>query len=715
MGLGPQTPAPAGSSGVRNFGICAHVDSGKTSLTERILFYTGRTHKLGEVHEGASQMDWMKQEQERGITITSAATRCEWHGWRMNLIDTPGHVDFTAEVERALRVLDGAVIVFDAEAGVEPQSETVWRQADKHDLPRLVFMNKMDKTGADFQRAIQSIRDRISGASPVAVQLPIGSEDSFTGVIDLITMTALVWDRDELGTEWSETEIPVEYSDAAEIARDEMIEALADHSEQIAEAYLEGEEISVHDLHNALRDSVCANLIQPVYCGSALRNKGVQPVLDAIVRYLPSPADVGETTGEHPKSGESEQRQLSPDEPFCALAFKIQSDEYIGKLTYIRVYSGKVSTGDKILNAATGENERIGRLMVMHANKREEVPSVEAGQIAAVVGLREAKTGDTISDPDHPILLHRIEFAEPVVHVSIHPKTQADQEKLGEALVRLVDEDPTLRLRTDEESAETILSGMGELHLEIIIDRLLEEFKVEAVIGAPQVAYREAIRGSADGVEGKLKKQTGGRGQYGHCVINLRPRSDQDEVGELADGEPDPLTFVDQIKGGAIPGEFIPAVERGVREAMSEGIVAGYPVLDCLVELIHGTSHAVDSSEIAYQVAAKKAFRAAAKKSDPVLLEPVMRVEASAPDEYLGDVIGDLSRRRGQISEQESRGDVSVVRALVPLSEMFGFANDIRSNTQGRGQFSMEFSSYEEAPASVTDELREGFSLSEDE
>jgi elongation factor G len=682
----------------RNIGIMAHIDAGKTTTTERILYYTGRTHKIGEVHEGAAVMDWMEQEQERGITITSAATACEWEGHRINIIDTPGHVDFTVEVERSLRVLDGAIAVFDAVAGVEPQSETVWRQADKYRVPRIAYINKMDRTGADFFNAVQTMTDRL-GAHPLPIQLPVGNEADFAGVVDLIEMRALVW-KDELGTEFETTEIPAELLDKAEEYRTQLIEACADYDDELMEAYLGEEDIPHERIASSLRQATVETKITPVLCGSSFKNKGVQPLLDAVVELLPSPLDVPPVTGMEPAGkgdGEpNEAERLADDNaPFSALAFKVMSDPYVGKLTYFRVYSGKLSAGSRVLNVKTGKTERIGRLLMMHANSREEIEEVYAGDICAGVGLKETGTGDTLAAPDAPIALESIEFPETVIAVAIEPKTKADQEKMGTALQRLGEEDPTFRIESDEETGQTLIHGMGELHLEVIVDRMLREFKVEANVGKPQVAYRETIRKDAKRVEARFVRQTGGRGQFGHVVINAQP----------APGEG--FVFENRIKGGVIPGEFIGPTEQGIKEALENGVKAGYPMVDVKVELIDGSSHDVDSSEMAFKIAGSMAIQEAARKANPVLLEPVMAVEVVTPEEFLGDVIGDLSRRRGKVQGQEQRGNALAVQAFVPLGEMFGYATDLRSSTQGRATYTMQFERYEEVPANIAEEIVE--------
>ncbi|HEY8467593.1 MAG TPA: elongation factor G [Solirubrobacterales bacterium] len=679
----------------RNIGIMAHIDAGKTTTTERILYYTGRTHKMGEVHEGAAVMDWMEQEQERGITITSAATACEWNGHRINILDTPGHVDFTVEVERSLRVLDGAVAVFDSVAGVEPQSETVWRQADKYRVPRIAFINKMDRVGAHFDNAVQSMRDRL-GAHALPVQLPIGAEDEFVGVIDLITNRALVW-KDDLGTEYEYQDVPADMEDEVAEARTALIEACADYDDELMELYLEEQEIPHERIVKSLRQATIDLQVTPVLCGSAFKNKGVQPLLDAIVDLLPSPLDIPPVQGHVPdkdgQPGEEDSRPADDSAPFSALAFKVMADPYIGKLTYFRVYSGKLQAGARVLNANTGKTERIGRLVMMHANHREEIEECYAGDILAAVGLKQTSTGDTLCAPDAPILLESIEFPDPVIQVAIEPKTKSDQEKLGSALARLADEDPTFRIETDEETGQTIIHGMGELHLEVIVDRLTREFNVDANVGRPQVAYRETVRERVEKVEARFVRQTGGRGQYGHVVINLEP----------APGEG--FDFVNEIKGGVIPSEFIPAVEQGMEEALGSGVMAGYPLVDVRVELIDGSYHEVDSSEMAFKIAGSMAIQEAARRAKPVLLEPVMNVEVVTPEEFLGDVIGDLSRRRGKVQGQEQRGNALAVRAFVPLGEMFGYATDLRSSTQGRAQYTMQFERYEEVPSNIAEEI----------
>ncbi len=681
----------------RNIGIMAHIDAGKTTTTERILYYTGRTHKMGEVHEGAAVMDWMEQEQERGITITSAATACEWNSHRINILDTPGHVDFTVEVERSLRVLDGAIALFDSVAGVEPQSETVWRQADKYKVPRIAYVNKMDRIGADFEKAVQTMRDRL-GANPLPIQLPIGAEDGFEGVVDLIENKALVW-KDELGTEFEYTEIPEDLADAAHDARTHLIEACAEYDDELMEAYLNEEEIPHERIAKSLHSATLDISVTPVLCGSSFKNKGVQPLLDAIVELLPSPLEVPAMHGLEPvKDGDDveAERPASDDAPFAALAFKVMADPYVGKLTYFRIYSGKLSAGGRVLNATTGRTERVGRILMMHANHREEIEEAFAGDIVAGVGLKQTSTGDTLCAPDAPIVLENIVFPDPVIAVAIEPKTKADQEKLSESLARLAEEDPTFRIQTNDETGQTLIHGMGELHLEVIVDRLLREFKVDASVGRPQVAYRETVRERVEKVVGRFVRQTGGRGQFGHVVINLEPAPEEN------------FDFINKIKGGSIPSEFIPAVEQGIEEALASGIYAGYPMVDVRVELVDGSYHDVDSSEMAFKIAGSIAIQEAARRADPVLLEPVMAVEVVTPEEFLGDVIGDLSRRRGKVQGQEPRGNAVAVAAFVPLGEMFGYATDVRSSTQGRANFTMQFDRYEEVPANIAQDIIEG-------
>jgi elongation factor G len=677
----------------RNIGIMAHIDAGKTTTTERILYYTGVNYKIGEVHEGAATMDWMVQEQERGITITSAATTCFWRDHRVNIIDTPGHVDFTIEVERSLRVLDGAVAVFCAVGGVEPQSETVWRQADKYHVPRVAFVNKMDRVGADFFRVVDEIRERL-GANPVCIQIPYGKEDTFRGVIDLVRMRAVVWDEESLGAEFHEEDIPAAYADEAKARREKLVEAAADADEALLEKYLEGKELSEAELRAGLRKAALAMKIVPVICGTAFKNKGVQPLLDSVVDYLPSPADVPPVTGVEPNKKDKELTRPPDDKaPFSALAFKIMTDPYVGTLTFFRVYSGSLESGAGILNATKGRRERIGRLLKMHANKREEISEVYAGDIAAAVGLRDTTTGDTLSDEDHPVLLESIEFPEPVISIAIEPKTKADQEKLGASLAKLATEDPSFRVKVDAETGQTLISGMGELHLEIIVDRLLREFKVDANVGKPQVAFRETIRKEVQ-QEHKFVRQTGGRGQYGHVRIR---------VGPLPPGGG--FEFEDAIKGGTIPREYIPAVEKGIKGALESGVLAGYPVVDVKVTLYDGSYHEVDSSEMAFKIAGSIAFKEACQKASPILLEPIMDVEVVTPEEFMGDVIGNLSSRRGKVLGMEGRGTAQVIEARVPLKEMFGYATDLRSMTQGRATYTMQFSRYEAAPQTIAEEI----------
>jgi elongation factor G len=680
----------------RNIGIMAHIDAGKTTTTERILYYTGRTHKIGEVHEGAATMDWMEQEQERGITITSAATACEWLGHRINIIDTPGHVDFTVEVERSLRVLDGAVAVFDSVAGVEPQSETVWRQADKYSVPRIAYINKMDRTGADFYMSVRTIKERL-GANAVPIQLPIGAEGDFAGIIDLVTMKATIY-KDDMGQELEVVDIPEDMQEQAEEYRAAMVEACADQDDELMELYLEGEEVSEERIMNALKAATLAITVTPVLCGSSFKNKGVQPLLDTIVALLPSPLDIPPVEGLLPlKKGEEERehatRPADDSGPFAALAFKVMSDPYVGKLTYFRVYSGSLEAGGRVLNVTTGKTERIGRLLMMHANSREEIERVYSGDICAGVGLKQTGTGDTLCAPDAPIQLESMDFPDTVIAVAIEPKTKSDQEKMGAALARLSEEDPTFRIESDEETGQTLIHGMGELHLEVLVDRMIREFNVEANVGKPQVAYRETIRKRVDKVNAKFARQTGGRGQYGHAVINVEPAPDQGFV------------FDNKIKGGVIPTEYIPAVQQGIKEAMENGVKAGYPMVDVKVELVDGSYHDVDSSEMAFKIAGSMALQEGARKASPTLLEPVMSVEVITPEDFLGDVIGDLSRRRGKVQGQEQRGNALAVSAFVPLSEMFGYATDLRSSTQGRANYSMQFERYEEVPSNIAEEI----------
>jgi len=685
----------------RNIGIMAHIDAGKTTTTERVLFYTGITYKIGEVHEGTAVMDWMEQEQERGITITSAATTCFWHDHRINIIDTPGHVDFTAEVERSLRVLDGAVAVFDAVAGVEPQSETVWRQADKYRVPRICFVNKMDRIGANFTRTFEQIISKLEG-NPVAIQFPIGAEDKFVGVVDLVRMKAITYKDETMGADYVVSEIPAELQAEADRYREQLIEKVSEAEDKLLEKYLHGEAITEDEIRAALRKRVIASVraeseapFVPVVCGSAFKNKGVQPLLDAVVDYLPSPVDIPPIAGIDPNRSEGApiERRAADDQPFAALAFKIMTDPFVGQLTFFRVYSGVLTSGSTVYNATKQRSERIGRLLKMHANKREEIKEVYAGDIAAAVGLRSVSTGDTLCDEKHPIVLESMDFPEPVISLAIEPKTKADQEKLGQGLQKLMAEDPTFRVRTDQQTAQTIIAGMGELHLEIIVDRLRREFNVEASVGKPQVAYKETLTRPADG-EMKYAKQTGGRGQYGHAKIHVFP-------GEPGTG----YVFENEVVGGAIPREFIKPVDEGIKEALTRGVLAGYPIDDVRVVLYDGTYHDVDSSEMAFKIAGSMAFQDAAKKAKPVLLEPVMRVEVVVPKEYLGDVMGDLSSRRGHIQSQEDRGGTQIITARVPLSEMFGYATDLRSRTQGRATYSMHFDRYEQAPQNVSEEV----------
>ncbi|MEW9031126.1 MAG: elongation factor G [Planifilum fimeticola] len=674
----------------RNIGIMAHIDAGKTTTTERILFYTGRVHKIGEVHEGAATMDWMEQEQERGITITSAATTCQWKGHRINIIDTPGHVDFTVEVERSLRVLDGAVGVFCAKGGVEPQSETVWRQADKYRVPRIAYINKMDIIGANFYGAVEQIRERL-GANAVPIQLPIGAEDTFEGIIDLIKNCAYYY-LDDLGTRSEAREIPDEYKEKAEEYRMQLLEKVADLDDELMMKYLEGEEITEEEIHRVLRKGTVNVEIVPVLCGSSYKNKGVQLLLDAVVNYLPSPLDVPDIQGELPDGTEAS-RKSGDDQPFAALAFKIMTDPYVGKLTFFRVYSGTLNSGSYVLNSTKGKRERIGRILQMHANHRQEISTVYAGDIAAAVGLKDTTTGDTLCDEKHPIILESMVFPDPVISVAIEPKTKADQDKMAMALVKLSEEDPTFRSHTDEETGQTIISGMGELHLDIIVDRLKREFKVEANVGAPQVAYKETFRKSAK-VEGKYIRQTGGRGQYGHVWIEFEP---------LPEGSG--FEFENKIVGGVVPKEYIPAVQAGIEEAMQNGVLAGYPMVDIKATIFDGSYHDVDSSEMAFKIAGSLALKAAKDKCDPVLLEPIMKVEVTVPEEYMGDIIGDINSRRGRVEGMDSRSGSQVIRAFVPLAEMFGYATNLRSRTQGRGTYVMQFDHYEEVPKNIADEI----------
>ncbi|OGF26485.1 translation elongation factor G [Candidatus Falkowbacteria bacterium RIFOXYA2_FULL_47_9] len=680
---------------VRNIGIIAHIDAGKTTVTERILFYTGKKHKIGEVHEGEATMDWMEQEQERGITITSAATTCFWRDCRINIIDTPGHVDFTAEVERSLRVLDGGVVIFDGVAGVEPQSETVWHQAEKYNVPRMCFINKMDRTGADFSKDIASIHERLTKRAFPA-QLPIGAEDSFKGVIDLLTRKAYFY-TNEMGTDVTEEDVPQDMKEQVEKYRGELVEAIVEGNEAMMTKYLGGEEIPVEDLKKELRKGVIANTLVPVFCGSALKNKGVQRLLDAVCDYLPSPLDVPPIEGSDPDDTEKK-IPVHPDanEPFAGLAFKIATDPFVGKLCFVRVYAGVLTAGSYVLNTATGNKERIGRIVRMHANSREEVTEVKAGEIAAVIGLKNTVTGNTLCDEKRPLILENITFPEPVIQVAVEPKTKADQEKMGMALSKLAEEDPTFRVSSDEETGQTLIAGMGELHLDIIVDRMKREFKVEANVGQPQVAYRETIRGEAE-AEGKYIKQSGGRGQYGHCWLRVWPR-------ETGAG----FEFNNEIKGGVIPQEYVPAIGKGVKEALDKGIMAGYPMVDIGVAVYDGSYHEVDSSEAAFKIAGSMAFQSACKNARPVLLEPVMSVEVVTPEQFMGDVVGDINAKRGQVGEMRDRGQTKVIEAKVPLSEMFGYATQLRSMTQGRASYSMELRGYEEVPKNKAEEIISG-------
>ena len=677
----------------RNIGIMAHIDAGKTTTTERILYYTGRTYKIGEVHEGAAVMDWMVQEQERGITITSAATTCKWRDCWINIIDTPGHVDFTVEVERSLRVLDGAVAVFDAVAGVEPQTETVWRQANKYHVPRMCFVNKMDRVGADFFRCVDMIKDRLD-AEVALVQLPIGAESDFKGVVDLLTMKALVWD-DGMGEEFETVDIPADMQGDADKWRHQLVDVVSQHDENVLEKYVGDEEITAEDLRKGLRHATIEAGVVPILCGTAFKNKGVQPLLDAVVDYLPSPLEVPAVVGTGMGESEEEfERKADDTEPFSALAFKIMSDPYVGKLTYFRVYSGTITTGSAVLNATKDRKERIGRILQMHANHREDKDAVFAGDIVAAVGLKQTTTGDTLCDPAHPIVLERMEFPEPVIHVAVEPKTKVDQDKLGKALGALSEEDPTFSVRTDDETGQTIIGGMGELHLEVLVDRMMREFSVAANVGKPQVAYRETITQTVEKVEERYIRQTGGRGQYGHVVITVEPT-----------GPGGGYEFVDKIKGGLIPREYIPAVDAGIQEALEGGVVAGYPLVDLRVILTFGSYHDVDSSEMAFKIAGSMAVKKAAKLAKPALLEPIMAVEVVTPDDYMGDVIGDLSSRRGRVEGMEQRGTSHHVHAQVPLAEMFGYATDLRSRTQGRATYTMQFDSYQQVPESIAQEI----------
>jgi elongation factor G len=683
----------------RNVGIMAHIDAGKTTTTERILFYTGVSHKIGEVHDGAATMDWMEQEQERGITITSAATTCFWSGMakqfpqhRINIIDTPGHVDFTIEVERSLRVLDGAVAVFCAVGGVEPQSETVWRQANKYGVPRMAFVNKMDRAGADFLRVVEQVKTRL-GANPVPVQLPIGAEDNFEGVVDLIKMKSVIWDEENMGTKFEYGDIPADMVDLCEEYREQLIEAAAEANEDLMNKYLEEGELTEEEIKQGLRQRCIANEIVPMFCGSAFKNKGVQAVLDGMIEYLPSPVDIPPMEGINPDTEETEVRRASDDEPFAALAFKIMTDPFVGTLTFFRTYSGVVNSGQAVWNSAKAKRERIGRLLQMHANHRDEIKEVRAGDIACAVGLKDVTTGDTLCDPDHKIVLERMEFPEPVISVAVEPKTKADQEKMGIALQKLAQEDPSFRVHTDEETGQTIISGMGELHLDIIVDRMRREFKVEANVGAPQVSYREAIRTPVE-AEGKFVRQSGGRGQYGHVKVKFEP---------LPEGSG--FEFENAIVGGVVPKDYIPAVEKGIRDQLEAGVLAGYPVVDVKATLYDGSYHEVDSNETAFRVAASMAVKDGVMKANPVILEPIMAVEVATPEEYMGDVIGDLNRRRGMVQSMEDTPVGKLVKAEVPLAEMFGYATQLRSLTQGRASYSMQFEKYAEAPSNIQEEI----------
>ncbi len=682
----------------RNIGIMAHIDAGKTTTTERILFYTNRVHKIGETHDGGATMDWMVQEQERGITITSATTTCFWKGNRINIIDTPGHVDFTVEVERSLRVLDGAVAVFCSVGGVEPQSETVWRQADRYGVPRIAYINKMDRTGADFMRGVNMIKERL-GANPVPIQLPIGSEDKFVGIIDLVRMKAEIY-KDDLGKEIEEADIPADMLELAQEYREKMLEAAAESDEDLMMKYLEGEELTEEEIRAGLRKGTIDVTMTPVLCGSSFKNKGVQMLLDAIVDYLPSPVDVPDITGINPETGEDDSRPSSDDAPFAALAFKVMTDPFVGKLTYFRVYSGTLQAGSYVYNSTKGKKERVGRLLQMHANSREEVSEVHAGDIVAGIGFKDTTTGDSLCDEKNEIILESMEFPEPVIDVAIEPKTQADQEKMGIALAKLAEEDPTFKVHTDKETGQTIIAGMGELHLEIIVDRLLREFKVEANVGQPQVAYKETIRGKVTGV-GKHVKQSGGHGQYGHCVVEFEPN-------EPGAG----FVFENKIVGGVVPKEFIGPIEAGIKEAMLSGLLAGYEVVDIKATLVDGSYHEVDSSEMAFKIAGSLAFKDGCAKASPVLLEPVFKVEVVVPEDYMGEVMGNVSSRRGRIEGMEGRNGLQAIRAVVPLAEMFGYATDLRSRTQGRGTYTMQFSHFEEVPRNVAEaiiEKRKGY------
>ena len=682
----------------RNIGIMAHIDAGKTTTTERILYYTGVNYKIGEVHDGAATMDWMEQEQERGITITSAATSCTWRDHRVNIIDTPGHVDFTVEVERSLRVLDGAVAVFDGVAGVEPQTETVWRQADRYKVPRLCFINKMDRTGADFYFVLGTIRERL-GCNAAVVQLPIGAESEFSGIVDLLEMNALVWTSEDLGASWDVVDIPADMVDQAEGYRHELVDVLSEFDENILEKYVGDQDISAENLRAALRAGTLSGHCVPILTGSAFKNKGVQPLLDAVIDYLPSPLDLPPVEGVHPRSGDTVERCADDEEPFAALAFKIMTDPHVGKLIYFRVYSGSLDKGSAVLNTRSGSKERLGRILEMHANNREDRDEVRTGDIVAGIGLKNTKTGDTLCSPNHPIVLEQLEFPEPVIHVAVEPRSKADQDKMSKALGALAEEDPTFSVRTDDETGQTIIGGMGELHLEVLVDRMLREFRVDANVGRPQVAYRETITKTVDNLRYTHKKQTGGSGQFAEIVATLEPHADPDET----------YRFEDNVKGGRIPKEYIPAVNQGIQAAMTNGVLAGYNVLGIKVSLNDGKSHDVDSSEMAFKIAAQAWFRDAIVRAGPVLLEPVMAVEVVTPDNYMGDVVGDLNSRRGRVGQMEARGNNQVITAQVPLSEMFGYATDLRSRTQGRATYTMQFDSYQKTPAFVQEEIVKRF------
>ena len=684
-------PRQFGLDVTRNIGIMAHIDAGKTTTTERILFYTGKTHKLGEVHEGAATMDWMVQEQERGITITSAATTCTWKGHRINIIDTPGHVDFTVEVERSLRVLDGAVATFCAKGGVEPQSETVWRQADKYKVPRIAYVNKMDINGANFDNAVKMMRERL-GTRAIRIQLPIGKEDTFKGIVDLVNMNAEIY-KDDLGKDFEKTDIPADMMDEAKKYRAELVEAVAEQDDELMEKYFEDGDLSLEDLKKGLRKATISMAVTPVLCGSSYRNKGVQFLLDAIIDYLPSPLDVDHVKGINPDTGEEEERKTSDEEPFAGLAFKIAADPFVGKLAFFRAYSGVLDSGSYVYNSTKQKKERVGRLLQMHANHREEIPTIYSGDICAIVGLKETTTGDTLCDEKNPIVLEQMEFPEPVIKVAIEPKTKAGQEKMTMALIKLAEEDPTFKTYTDNETGQTIIAGMGELHLEIIVDRLLREFKVEANVGKPQVAYRETFRKAVE-AEGKYVRQSGGKGQYGHCKLRLEPL-------EPGSG----YEFVDETVGGSIPKEYIPAIDKGIQEAAKNGFLAGYEVVDFRAVVYDGSYHEVDSSEMAFKIAGSMGFKEGLKKANPVLLEPIMKVEIVTPEDYFGDLMGNVSSRRGTITGTEDRNGAKVIDAQIPLSEMFGYATDLRSRTQGRGQFTMQFSHYSEVPRSIGEKI----------